>query len=75
MLTFLKGLLTALGEIFGFFKQNQLIEAGVDKVEAEQGKASVDVLIRAEKARDEARDMAAATPVTDSLPNDGHRRD
>jgi hypothetical protein len=64
-----------LGEIFGFFKQNQLIEAGVDKAAVAQQKEDVIVLHKAEEARAEAAVAAAAVPIADSLPDDGFRRD
>lgn len=75
MLNFLKLLFSAVGEIFGFFKQNQLIEAGESKVIAKQATKETEIVIEATTARETARADAAITPVGDSLPNDGFRRD
>jgi hypothetical protein len=73
--SFIKSLFSALSELFGFLKQNQLIQAGVDKVVAVQATKETEVVIQANKAREEVRVASASVPITDSLPDDGFRRD
>lgn len=75
MLNFLKLLFSAVGEFFGFLKQNQLIEAGETKVVAAQQKEEIKIVKQATEARTEAATAAASIPITDSLPDDGFRRD
>lgn len=74
LFNFLKGIFSALSEIFSFFKQRDLIQAGADKVTAKQMKEERDVVIKAEEARMAAKSAAASTP-SGSLPDDGFRRD
>lgn len=75
MLNFIKALFSAISELFSFLKQDELIRAGEDKVIAAQAPKETELVIKADEVRQEARTAAAAVPVTDSLPDDGFRRD
>lgn len=72
---FLTTLLKAISSLFGFLQQNQLVEAGENKVKVEQAKKETESVINADEARAEAATASATVPVTDSLPDDGFRRD
>jgi hypothetical protein len=73
--SFIKSLFSALTELFSFLKQEQLIKAGEDKVIAKEATKEVAIVIKANEVREEARIAASAVPITDSLPDDGFRRD
>jgi len=75
LFSFIKSLFSAVSELFGFLKQNQLIQAGEDKVVAAQATKETEIVIQASKAREEVRAASAAVPIADSLPDDGFRRD
>lgn len=75
MLNFFKLLFSAVGEFFGFLKQNQLIEAGEIKAVAAQQKGEIRVVKEATEARAEAAVAASAVPLDVGLPDDGFRRD
>lgn len=75
MLNFFKTIFSALSEIFGYFKQNQLIQAGEDKVVAKQATKEIETVIKANDAREDARATAGIISPLDSLPDDGFRRD
>ena len=73
--SFLSALFKALSGIFGWLQQNQLIkagEAGAVAKQLEKNNHDVEVAIQ---AREETRARSAAVPVSDSLPDDGFRRD
>ncbi len=75
VLNFFKTVFSALSEIFGFFKQNQLIQAGEDKVVAKQATKEIEIVIKANEAREDARADAGTILDSDVLPDDGFRRD
>lgn len=75
MLAFIKSIFSAIGELFSFLSQNQLVQAGIDKVTATQATKDKEIVIQAEEARDAARAAASAIPDDVSLPDDGFRRD
>lgn len=69
------GLFKALSSIFGWLQQNQLIKAGQDGAVVTALEKKTHEIETAVAAREEARAESAAVPVTDSLPDDGFRRD
>ena len=75
MFEFLKTLLAAFSGLFSFLKQEKLIKAGEDSVKAAQATEEAELVIRTEEVRSEAKAAAASVPSSNSLPDDGFRRD
>lgn len=71
--------LLALLQVFAYLLKyatdRQLLDAGAQKALANLLTAQANVLKQAEEARAEARARNAAVPKSDSLPDDGFRRD
>jgi len=57
------------------FRQNQLIKAGADGVIATTTTAEIKEIQDAVEVREKVRVSNSSVPVTDSLPDDGFRRD
>lgn len=68
-------LFKALSSIFGWLQQNQLIKAGQDGAAVSALEKKTHEIEIAVAAREAARNQSAAVPVSDSLPDDGFRRD
>lgn len=75
MLELIKSLFSAIAGLFSFLQQNQLVKAGEDKVVAKQATKETEIVIKADEVRAQAKAIAATVPVSDSLPDDGFRRD
>ena len=71
----LASLLKAVQSIFGWLQQNQLVQAGRDGAAVSLEEKKTNEISIAVEAREAARADAARVPVTDSLPDDGFRRD
>ena len=71
----LASLFKALSSIFGWLQQNQLIKAGQDGATVSALEKKTHEIEIAVAAREAARLQSDAVPVSDSLPDDGFRRD
>lgn len=58
-----------------WFREESLRKQGATEVKAEIQQGKLEAIREANKARDEARHGSAAVPESDSLPDDGFRRD
>lgn len=65
----------SLSTFFSWLQQNQLIQSGRVEAEAAQLREKANELETATRVREEVRRRNSAVPVTDSLPDDGFRRD
>ena len=75
MIKLFSSLLALFNKVAELFQQQRLIEAGKAEAVAEQTKETVDVIRKAELARDDVRRDVDAVASTDGLPDDGFRRD
>jgi hypothetical protein len=74
LITALKGLLSLLSAVVGFFRDKLLLNAGRAAAEGDQAKEALNDVKLAQEAREEARAAASAVPPGDSLPDDGFKR-
>ena len=75
VVTLLTYIAKGFGLLISWVRDRGLIKQGVEKQQHEDLKSTVEVLTKVNEARKEARDSAASVPATDSLPDDGFRRD
>lgn len=68
-------LLGVVGSLVTFARERQLIKDADEKAFAKFFAKQLEIINEAHKAREEARAANAAVPESDSLPNDGFRRD
>ena len=61
--------------LFSWMRDRGLIKQGVAQQQHADLQTTVEVLTKVNEARKEARDDAASVPQSDSLPDDGFRRD
>lgn len=64
-----------LVSLLTYLRERQLLQAGEDKALADVLQGELNAINKATAARLAARARNAAVPKSDSLPNDGHRRD
>lgn len=75
VVTLLTYVAKGFSSLFQWLRERSLVKQGVEKQQHEDLKTTVEVLTKVNEARKEARDAAASAPATDSLPDDGFRRD
>lgn len=73
--SFFKSLFEALIGLFTWLQQGQLLRAGKKEAQADQLEEQAHEIKTAVEVRESVRTSNAAVPVTDSLPDDGFRRD
>ena len=61
--------------LFSWLRERSLLKQGMKEQQHEDLKATVEVLTKVNEARKEASDSAGTIPESDSLPDDGFRRD
>lgn len=69
------GLITLLTKFLVYIREKELLKAGEAAAVANQMRTAASEIAKANKAREEARRNNANVPSTDSLPDDGFRRD
>jgi len=67
--------LNIFASLFQWLRERSLKQAGQIEAESKTLKDSLDTVVTADEARDEARVSNASVPQSDSLPDDGFRRD
>lgn len=75
MLKFLSSLFAIFQKVAELFQQQRLLNAGRAEAIAEQTKETVDAISKADQVRDDVRRDLSGIVTTDSLPDDGFRRD
>lgn len=75
MFSFFKSVFAFFSGLLDYFRQKDLIQAGVDKAVAKSKTEDLEKVEKANEAREEAARAAAAVPPDVSLPDDGFRRD
>lgn len=75
VVTLLTYVAKGFSSLFSWLRDRGLIKQGTELQQHEDLKTTVEVLTKVNEARKEARDSAASVPATDSLPDDGFRRD
>lgn len=75
VVTLLTYIAKGFSSLFSWLRERGLIKQGVEKQQHADIQKTVEVLTKVNEARKEARDSAASVPTTDSLPDDGFRRD
>ncbi len=75
MIELIKLILAAVAKFFGWQDDTRMLNAGNAEQKAADAEETVNEIVKAQTARDDARKSTGTAASTDELPDDGFRRD